>query len=152
MKTQLVTCSPRLFSIVHMLSWVWMLMTQCTGQRSASRLHWLCFLDVAQGQVSSQQWYDLMVQYARAHTRSHPLDPTDDHGNPVPARPWIGEDIHPDLGYWIARDYMYRYVLLTQCRPMPLSLHTYPLLSRQLQLPATFEKYVGSCHQCLNFR
>ena len=24
----------------------------------------------------------------------------------VPEHPWIGEDLHPDLGYWVARDKM----------------------------------------------
>ena len=62
-----------------------------------------------QDNITSSQWYELMAQYARVHTRSHPLHPTDEDGKPVPAHPWIGEDIHPDLGYWIARDYMYRY-------------------------------------------
>ena len=64
-----------------------------------------------QDMVTGQQWYDLMAQYARVHTASQPLDPSDLAGHPVPPHPWIGEDIHPDLGYWIAREYMYRCAL-----------------------------------------
>lgn len=36
--------------------------------------------------------------YARAHTQSTAINGT---------RPWIGEDLHPDDGYWIAREIMY---------------------------------------------
>jgi hypothetical protein len=41
----------------------------------------------------------LMRQYARLHTQSSAINGT---------RPWIGEDLHPDEGYWLARDIMYR--------------------------------------------
>ena len=62
-----------------------------------------------QAKITGKHWFELMAQYARAHTRSHVLQPSDEHGSAVLPHPWIGEDIHPDLGYWIARDYMFRY-------------------------------------------
>ena len=60
------------------------------------------------GSMTSAHWMDLMAQYARAHTRSHVLEPSDERGAPVAEHPWIGEDIHPDDGTWIAREYMRR--------------------------------------------
>lgn len=58
--------------------------------------------------ITSRQWFDLLVQYAKVHLHTHPVQPSDVEGRPVPPSPWLSEDVHPDLGYWIARDYMFR--------------------------------------------
>ena len=65
-----------------------------------------------QASVTKQGWLHLMQQYARAHTRSHlNQPPKDPWGAPVAGSPWIGENLHPDEGWWIARDYMYKYAM-----------------------------------------
>lgn len=61
------------------------------------------------GKMSASIWLSLLSQYARVHTRSMAAEPSTPGGFPVPAHPWIGEDIHPDEGYWIAREYMLRH-------------------------------------------
>lgn len=38
---------------------------------------------------------------------SFAVNPVDVYGNAVPAHPWVGEDIHPDTGHWLARAYLY---------------------------------------------
>lgn len=62
----------------------------------------------AQANITGQDWFDLLAQFARAHTRSVAVMPTDEYGAPAPPHPWIDEDLHPDLGYWYIRDYLYR--------------------------------------------
>ena len=59
--------------------------------------------------MTKQGWLHLMRQYARAHTQSHLTQPPKDPwGKAVPGSPWIGESLHPDEGWWLTRDYMYR--------------------------------------------
>ena len=67
-----------------------------------------------QANITGQDWFDLLAQFARVHTRSYAVMPVDENGALAPPHPWIDEDIHPDLGYWIARDYLYRCV--ADCR------------------------------------
>jgi len=50
------------------------------------------------GAMNSSVFLDLLNQYTKQHTGSHPINGT---------TPWIGENIHPDEGYWIARWIMY---------------------------------------------
>ena len=62
-----------------------------------------------QAAVNRTLWWRLMQQYTRVHTRSELTQPaTDEQGRPVLEHPWIGESLHPDEGYWLSRDYMYR--------------------------------------------
>jgi hypothetical protein len=51
-----------------------------------------------QGVVGAAQFYDGLRTLAVAHTQSTAINGT---------RPWIGEDLHPDDGYWLARAIMY---------------------------------------------
>ena len=60
------------------------------------------------GSVSTHTWLTLLRQYARVQTRSAVAEPSDLEGRSVHKHPWIGEDVHPDDGYWIAREYMLR--------------------------------------------
>lgn len=96
----------------------------CSAPRQLSNLDVLG----PQVNVTSRQWYELIAQYARVHTRSHPVQPSDVQGKAVPPCPWVSEDIHPDLGYWIARDYMLRWAQFWQSR-----LHSWTLASRFCQ-------------------
>ena len=52
-------------------------------------------------------YYSLMANYTRSIVNSTATHPVDVYGRPVPAHPWTGEDIHPDTGRWLARDYLY---------------------------------------------
>eukprot|EP00041_Stephanoeca_diplocostata_P031138 m.963503 g.963503 ORF g.963503 m.963503 type:complete len:887 (-) comp23896_c0_seq2:3267-5927(-) len=66
--------------------------------------------------VTSTDFVTLLRTYARSHTQSMAV-----HGS----QPWIGENIEPDKGYWIARSIMYaggsdpRPVDCAQCRQDP---------------------------------
>lgn len=67
----------------------------------------------AQHTVSLTDFVSLLRTYARSHTRSTAV-----HGS----QPWVGENIEPDAGYWIARDIMYaggRCVRLGILFPLP---------------------------------
>ena len=59
--------------------------------------------------MTKQSFWQLLLQFVRAHMQSTIAFPFDTDGNAVPEHPWIGEDLHPDLGYWVARDKMHRY-------------------------------------------
>lgn len=48
--------------------------------------------------INHTAYMRLLRTYARSHTRSYAVNGS---------RPWIGENIEPDRGYWIAREVMY---------------------------------------------
>ena len=52
---------------------------------------------VAAANVSAATFHRGLAQYARQHTRAAVP------GAPAGARFWIGEDLHPDGGYWLSR-------------------------------------------------
>lgn len=52
----------------------------------------------ADGVVNASDAFQWLKTYAVSHTQSHPINGT---------TPWIGEDIHPDEGYWLAREILY---------------------------------------------
>ena len=49
--------------------------------------------------MSSERFTTLLRTYARSLTRSHAVNGS---------KPWVGENIEPDKGYWIARDILYK--------------------------------------------
>jgi len=51
-----------------------------------------------QNVIGKSEYFQLILQYARAHTKSVAINGSS---------PWIGEDLHPDDGYWIARQILY---------------------------------------------
>lgn len=53
----------------------------------------------SEGIVNSTSYVKLLRTYARSHTQSHAANGT---------APWVGENIEPDKGYWVAREIMYR--------------------------------------------
>lgn len=52
----------------------------------------------AAGGVGPADFLAGLAAYARAHTQSTAINGT---------RPWVGEDLHPDDGFWVARSIMY---------------------------------------------
>ena len=57
--------------------------------------------------VGRREYYSLMTNYTRSIVNSTAINPVDVYGKRVPSHPWTGEDIHPDTGHWLARDYLY---------------------------------------------
>ena len=51
-----------------------------------------------QSTIDSSHYMKLLRQYARAHTKSHAANASS---------PYIGENIEPHDGYWVARQIMY---------------------------------------------
>jgi hypothetical protein len=55
---------------------------------------------------------DLLRTYAQTHTRSSAANGTRQEPSEAPAasrnQPWVGENIEPDKGFWMARQIMYR--------------------------------------------
>ncbi len=51
-----------------------------------------------QSVVGPADFWELLKIYARSHLNAFAINGT---------RPWIGEDLHPDDGYWLAREIMY---------------------------------------------
>jgi hypothetical protein len=64
--------------------------------------------------VGRAEYWSLLTNYTRSIVNSTAINPVDVYGKAVPAHPWVGEDIHPDDGHWLARAYMVRTAIRTE--------------------------------------